>query len=484
MAVALRSEKTGRARSRYDGLDLYEIVREVALVAVDLAERERGERLDPRLLTEAVWDKALPSSPYPDAPKAKKVCERLADRDGDAFPWRELLTAVLDPKTDVAQLDVARTRSEALIALTPDAVYFSLNLVAQKRGQTTLTISDYARAYDELIAADRRRRTHAGALQDALLTVGQIVKVCGSWPDALRHAGLQVNAEHYTAGRVSLREAALLFHAEVGVLPTTKLLRSFAALQGFAVEDVDWSRSWAVHIAEFRDHIKKQTGTAPAEYVPARTTAAWNVWLDAHAEQLAEDSRIPGRVQDADPSDAGIDHGEGGRTTTELASRAYRKKRFWPLKSEILEQLHAFLAWELPNGLTKRTTTAYKRWAQEAHGRPSLDSVQKFGSLEALLKEARRDGAVERAREQEAKAARKAPADRAARLHCKHVGSPKGQALLALLRESGEPTRAELERELGWPQRTVNTYLAWLVEAGAIVRLGETGRQARYRARR
>jgi hypothetical protein len=42
--------------------------------------------------------------------------------------------------------------------------------------------------------------------------------------------------------------------------------------------------------------------------------------------------------------------------------------------------------------------------------------------------------------------------------------------------------RRELEDELGWPQRTVNTYLGWLLEARVVEKRGETNRKARYRA--
>jgi DNA-binding IclR family transcriptional regulator len=62
------------------------------------------------------------------------------------------------------------------------------------------------------------------------------------------------------------------------------------------------------------------------------------------------------------------------------------------------------------------------------------------------------------------------------------VESRKGQELLALLRKHGEMARRELEDELGWPQRTVNTYLGWLLEARVVEKRGETNRKARYRA--
>ena len=177
------------------------------------------------------------------------------------------------------------------------------------------------------------------------------------------------------------------------------------------------------------------------------------------------------------------DGGETGEETPASAPLAYRPKRYWKLKSEVLEQLHEFISWELPAGTTKRTTEAYKRWAHEEPGRPSLDVVQRFAPLSKMLREARRPDAIEKARKKEAVAAQQAPADREARLHRKHVQSKRGQAMLALLQEHGELTRAGLEAELGWPQRSVGTYLQWLTEAGAVEKLGANDRLATYRCR-
>lgn len=486
MAVAVRSRGTGRAVSRYDRLDLYEVVREVALVAVERA-LAAGERLDPLSLSQEQWDEAREFSLYRDAPRAKKVCERLSDRCGRSFPWRELLELVFDKGADIGQVEVARTRSEALVALTPDAVYYSLNLVARRCGAATLTLGEHTRASLDLIAADRRRRAGGGALAEALLSAGQIIEVCGSWPDALRHAGLEVTDAHYSAGRVSVKEGALRFYLELGVLPTAKLLRAFASVEGFALEDVDWSTSWATQIGGFADHILKQAGKRPPAYVPAETRAAWTSWLEVRggpACEPAADGSGPARASGAAAGGEDRVAGAGARAHPGVspAPRPYTRKRFWPLKSEILEQLEAFIAWELPDGLMKRTTAAYKRWAQEEQGRPSLDAVQKFGPLGKLIREARCDGAAERARAEEATAARRAQAEKAERLKRKHAESPKGRELLGLLHSRGEMTRRQLEQELDWPQRTVNTYLAWLTEAGAVMKLGENGRRARYRA--
>ena len=71
MAVAVRSDDSGRARSRYDRLELYDIVREVALTAAAQIAATGGT-LDPLLITEAVWDGARAASIYPDAPSAKQ----------------------------------------------------------------------------------------------------------------------------------------------------------------------------------------------------------------------------------------------------------------------------------------------------------------------------------------------------------------------------------------------------------------------------
>lgn len=502
MAIAQRSS-SGRARSRYDRLDLYEVVREVAFAAVEQA-KERGEKLDPLLLREEDWDEARAGSDYPDAPSARQVCWRLRDQEGKPFSWPELLQLVFDAEADIQQVEVSRTRRPGLDKVTGDAVWYSFRRVAGER--PTLTLDGYTEGYAQLIRADRRR-SGGGALKDALLTPGQVLQICGSWPDALRRAGLEVHGEHYTAGRVSLEEAALRFTQEVGALPTTKLLRFFARQQGFALEDIDNSRSWATRIREFRAYIVEQGLPEPPEYVPAQTQAAWSRWLEqqagasANADAGADSDAAEAEEEEASAEDAAaveaggidgdviplptldaalLDPGRSRRRGSDR-ERAYQPKRFWPLRSEILEQLKLFLEWELPSAEAKRTTVTYRQWSRLEPGRPSIDSVQKFGPLDQMLREARRPGAIEKAREEEAGAAEQAPAARLERLHRKHVESRKGQELLTLLRKHGEMGRRELEEELRWPQRTTGTYLKWLLEAGAVEKLGPNDRLARYR---
>jgi hypothetical protein len=314
-----------------------------------------------------------------------------------------------------------------------------------------------------------------------------------------------------------LKEAALRFTQEIGALPTPKLLRFFAQQQGFALENIDHSRTWATRLQDYRAYISEQGLLEPPEYVPAQTAAAWNRWLELQAAAAAAHDHLhvvddgeanaddvnngddDGDEEDEEEDGAGDDGAAAAAaaraslTAVDLSlldaghaerrrERAYQPKRFWRLRSEVLEQLRLFLEWELPSAGSKRTTTIYKHWSQLEPGRPSLDSVQKFGPLGQMLREARRPDAVERARAQEACDASRAPQARVERLHRKHVESRKGQELLALLRKHGEMARRELEDELGWPQRTVNTYLGWLLEARVVEKRGETNRKARYRA--
>jgi hypothetical protein len=513
MAIAQRSEDSGRARSRYDRLELYEIVRDVALAAVERTLR-LGEKLDPLLLTQDAWDAAREWSGYPDAPSARQVCWRLRDQRNKPFPWRELLELVFDLEADIQQVEVARTRRPRLLRVAPDAVWYSLRRVAGD--EPTLTLSEYAQGYQRSIREDRRRRPPGTVgLEDVLLTPGQVLHECGSWPDALRRAGLEVRGEHYTAGRVSLHEAALRFTQEIGALPTPKLLRFFAKQQGFALENIDHSRTWATRLQDIRAYISEQGLPEPPEYVPAQTAAAWSRWLEQqaaaagvhdhlHAVDDAEanaddvtndnDDRDEEDEEEDGAGDAAAAAARASLTTLDLSlldagraerprrERAYQPKRFWRLRSEVLEQLRLFLEWELPSADAKRTTTIYKHWSQLEPGRPSLDSVQKFAPLHQMLREARRPDAVKTARAREARDAARAPQARVERLHQKHVESRRGQELIALLRQHGEMGRRDLERELGWPQRTVSGYLKWLIEAGAIEKLGPSDRLARYRA--
>jgi hypothetical protein len=172
MATAARSP-SGTFSSEYDDLGLYTLVRVVA---------EFVSPYEPTLVTEKAWDAGRVPSGHPDAPSARAICARLADRKGKSFPWPELLKLVFDPARNITQTHAQR-RADDADYLTEDHVYYALRRVAGQRKEKTLAPDAYARTRRALIERDRRRRVHL--LADLLPTVGQIERVAGSWDAAL-----------------------------------------------------------------------------------------------------------------------------------------------------------------------------------------------------------------------------------------------------------------------------------------------------------
>jgi hypothetical protein len=180
MATTARRPGVGTFESEYDDLGLYTLVRIVAeFVSPD----------DPAAVTQAAWDAGRAPSGHPGAPSARAICARLADRDGKPFPWRELLELVFDPSRDVGYTHAQRRGEEEAGHFTEEHVYYALRRVADERDVKTLGPDAYARARQELIAADRRRGVNL--LGELLPTVGQIERIVGDWAGALKLAELE-----------------------------------------------------------------------------------------------------------------------------------------------------------------------------------------------------------------------------------------------------------------------------------------------------
>src|SRR5436309_4326047 len=87
----------GRYATVRNPLVLFEIVREVALVA---ARRDGDPFKDPRAVAQAAWNSARRAlaEQYEHIPQANEVCRQLCDRNGKPWPWRDLLALVFDER--------------------------------------------------------------------------------------------------------------------------------------------------------------------------------------------------------------------------------------------------------------------------------------------------------------------------------------------------------------------------------------------------
>lgn len=185
----------GRFASVYDTLELYGVVRDVALVA---------SPEEPTSVSEAAWDVARKRSSPPNAPSARAIRARLAGAERRSFPWRELLELVFDESRDPERVHALRARVAADGELDERHVYYALRRAAGELGRKTLAPDAYVRVREELIARARQRRRGsskgvAPAYQFTarlLPTVGQVERIAGDWDRALELAGLESRPEH------------------------------------------------------------------------------------------------------------------------------------------------------------------------------------------------------------------------------------------------------------------------------------------------
>lgn len=138
----------GRFRSAYQTLELYGIVRAVALAALPETST---------LVTETAWDAARAVAGYPDAPSARAICMRLANPSGRPFPWRELLELVFDDAGDIERVHGIRVGASDDRDLGEDDVYYALRRVALvELEQRSLRPDECRRERERLIAEASR----------------------------------------------------------------------------------------------------------------------------------------------------------------------------------------------------------------------------------------------------------------------------------------------------------------------------------------
>jgi hypothetical protein len=82
-----RDEQTGRFVGGVPLLELYEVVRQVALLAT-------LPGYDPRLVTMDGWNGANATSEWAEAPDARDICRGLRPRGRAQYPWQRLLVDV------------------------------------------------------------------------------------------------------------------------------------------------------------------------------------------------------------------------------------------------------------------------------------------------------------------------------------------------------------------------------------------------------
>jgi predicted ArsR family transcriptional regulator len=428
--VTLRSDRTGRfARRRpRDPISLYNDVRGVALEWA----RQQPEPVDPKRISQRQWTatkRALPE--FEHLPNANEVCRQLGGQNGP-LPWHELLDRAFDTRGP-DRIHTARESTPDDFTVNDERVFFSMNRVAQALGQDWLSNVDYMHGYRLLVESDRRRK-HGGHLEAQILTYSQIRHyIDQDWERACAIAELRSASQVPSLARrgVSTVDALVLLFHETARFASEPRLRRYAKDIGFALENRPRDRRWNTLVEEARQRILSETGVDPGPYDPS-AHAEWETPAEAPTHQLP------------------------------------KRRRYSLHRAEVLLFVIQFVE---ERGHGARTSQPEWRIFQRRTGAPSIQTLKKHGGLTALVHEASRKGARERAeRELHEHLNPTSDQKQARRLADAHekAAAAKAQTLLQTLREVGGASVGELATYLGWAKDTVQVWLRPLKTTGQI----------------
>lgn len=161
--------------------------------------------------------------------------------------------------------------------------------------------------------------------------------------------------------------------------------------------------------------------------------------------------------------------------------RVARKRNHWDSHYALISEIQSYIEWLEGKRSTQRVYLAYRSEHPEA---PALDALQARGGLAALVRKAKKAGALERALEADRAAAspEATEARRKARLAA-DAQKPRAVQIIELLRERGSLSSREIESACGWAVGSSIPSLRTLLESGLIVRTHEvaTAKNARYK---
>lgn len=363
MATPARSARgTFATEIPRDERTVVEIIRQLVLLAADAFET------DPTAVTQgeanACADQLIG---YGRVPKIHGLLAQIPDRHGKPYRYRKLLRDIFDPDRSFEHVARERVGVEDWPDLDAAHIDYALNRAADQDAITTFTPSRYDLIVDALIRADRRRHTAGGNLARRLPSSEQILRFYeGDWDRALVTHGLDPQpSAGYHARAVRTSEAIRRFYEKTGFLPSKKQLIKFARYFQFSLED--WKEPWPQALDIGREVIREAGLADPPPYRPREHKP---VWEDEH----------------------------GSRPWDERDPR-HRPKHYWTSEAMVLVKVGEFLHEKVGPG-RPASQDRYQEWSARQDDRPSLEVLQNYGGLKALVAKAARAGVVERAREE------------------------------------------------------------------------------------
>lgn len=303
-------------------------VREVSLRAAPNA---------PASVSQRAFDTARSASDFPDLPPARNIARALG------VPWAEVLELAHESEVIRTKRIGRKQGSTPLDWLDDKYVVFALRLVARRLGTRSLSLSDFRAERERMLTADRARYLHGRQLH--LPNDEQVITYVGSWPAALRLAGLEPpppglksNAEHLP----TLVEAIRRFHEYYGTRPTKRTLEAFGIGNG----------------------IPYQRNTTFTEAL-----AAWDAERTAQGLPVAPEP--PARSERPDYS-------------RDVCAARSDERRF--IAERTLEECVAWMRRyldDLPAG-ARSTQRSYRDWSRKQAGAPGPSTIGRHGGFKLI----------------------------------------------------------------------------------------------------
>jgi hypothetical protein len=447
----------GRFGSDYHPLELYGVVRDVALTAAP------G---DPTLVSQSAWDGARADAGYEDAPTARATCMRLADGAGRPFPWRELLELVFDESRDIERTHAQRAGATADESLGETHVYYALRRVAlTELGKMSLRPDEYQRERERLIAEARRNRGGSPSPEliiELLPTAGQIIRIADDWDKALEIAELEPRQTPTKGGRVEpavpIAEVLDRFADEAGGWFCRRpQLIDYARERGIVMTARAPGSSWADYISEAAA-AREARGALVRGLPPAGTFPAYPALEggDAATEDPAAEDTAP-ETDDGEPASR-----EASAVANERpVKRADKPRGYWTLERCVAAVRRYY---DDPNTNGTHSQARYRAWAAGRPDAPSPSTFDQYGGWKKVSKLARQRGPI--------------PAE----LHVPARREQDEAAILAYLDEHGKVKNADVQALLCVGEDKARRALNRLRDRGVIV-LGSkaaTGRSVSY----
>jgi hypothetical protein len=241
----------------------------------------------PTRVSQRAFDAARAGGRFPDLPAAHNIARSLR------ISWAETLSLAHADEGERAWRLALKQRVAAQDWLDEGYIAFALSVVALRRETRSLSISQYRIERERMLAADHARWLHGRRL--FLPNDEQVTTRAGSWPAALRLAGLE-EADQWEGSRApSLVDLMGRFHEHHGTRPAPADLEAFARGNGIPYPERRRQR--------FRDALAEWTAKRaqeglPAPYPPPPVRERPDYSRDVGARRPGERRRPKGRDQE------------------------------------------------------------------------------------------------------------------------------------------------------------------------------------------